>query len=827
MRGYDHRKVEAKWQKRWEEEGIFRVTEAPERQKYYLLEMFPYPSGKIHMGHVRNYAIGDVIARLKRMRGFNVLHPMGWDAFGLPAESAAIQHGTHPAKWTYENINYMRLQLKKMGLSYDWSREVTTCEPEYYKWEQWLFLKMLERGLVYKRSSYVNWCESCQTVLANEQAEGGVCWRCEGPVTQRELPQWFLKITDYAEELLEDLDQLTGWPERVITMQRNWIGKSVGAEVKFPLAPPHDGFIDVFTTRPDTLFGATFMSLAPEHPMVRGLVEGGENEARVMDFVEGIIRQDKFKRGAEGYRKEGIFTGAHCINPATGDKIPIFIANFVLMEYGTGAVMAVPAHDQRDFEFAKEYNLPIKVVIQPEGERLDPATMTEAYVREGVMANSGPFDGLPSRVGMERVVEWLEERGLGKKAISYRLRDWGISRQRYWGAPIPIIYCDLCGTVPVPYEDLPVVLPPEARFTGSGGNPLEEVEEFVRTTCPRCKRPARRETDTMDTFVESSWYFARYCSPRYDQGMFDPKRVDYWLPVDQYIGGIEHAVMHLLYARFITKVMRDLGLLKIDEPFTNLLTQGMVIKDGAKMSKSKGNIVDPDDLIERYGADTARLFSLFASPPERDLDWSDKGVEGCFRFLNRVWRMVNQLGKALKSHPGETSETASSKALQLRRMAHRTIKRVTDDIDRRFHLNTAIAAIMELANLLGDYTEDDLREPGVAFAAQEAMKTMLILLHPFSPHITDELWERMGGKGSLIDQPWPRYDPELLKEEEITLVVQVNGRLRGHIQVRADAAEEEIRRMALQNERVKRFTSGKQVKRIIVVPGRLVNLVVG
>jgi len=622
---YQPKKIEGKWQRIWEENESFRVGEDPKLPKYYLLEMFPYPSGRIHMGHVRNYSIGDVIARYKRMRGYNVLHPMGWDAFGLPAENAAIERGIHPAKWTSENIAYMRDQLKKMGFSYDWRREFATSDESYYRWEQLFFIEMFQRGLAYKKLSTVNWCERCQTVLANEQVEGGRCWRCEEEVGVRELEQWFFRTTAYAEELLRDLDRLTGWPEKVRTMQRNWIGKSVGAEIIFPFVG-RDGSLNVFTTRQDTIYGATFLSLAVEHPLALELPQGTSQQGIVRGFVERMKKVSQARRGTEEVEKEGVFTGAYCLNPFTQEKIPVYLANFVLMEYGTGSVMAVPAHDQRDFEFARKYDLPIRVVIQPQGQTLKPEEMTEAYVEDGVMAASGPFSGLPSAEGRERIANYLEEKGWGKKDIRYRLRDWGISRQRYWGAPIPILYCDSCGMLPVPESELPVILPRDVEFSGEGGSPLAKLPEFFLTTCPKCGGPAERETDTMDTFVESSWYFARYASPDEDRRPLDKARVAYWLPVDQYIGGIEHAVLHLLYARFFTKALRDLGWLKLDEPFTNLLTQGMVIKDGAKMSKSKGNVVDPDFLIERYGADTARLFTLFAAPPEKDLDWSDHGV---------------------------------------------------------------------------------------------------------------------------------------------------------------------------------------------------------
>ncbi len=849
---YHPQVVEAKWQKRWEEEKTFRAVEGGDRPKYYVLEMFPYPSGRIHMGHVRNYTIGDVVARYKRMRGFNVLHPMGWDAFGMPAENAAIEKGVHPAKWTRENIAYMKGQLRRMGFSYDWDREFATCDPSYYRWEQWLFLRMLEHGLVYRKTTTVNWCEACATVLANEQVEQGRCWRCGSEVGQKELPGWFFRITKYADELLEWTGKLPGWPPQVLTMQRNWIGKSHGAEVEFPLHG-RDGSIRVFTTRPDTLYGVTFMSLAPEHPLVPELVRGTGREAEVMAFVERVRREDAIRRTAEDYEKEGVFTGAYAVNRLTGERVPIYVANFVLMEYGTGAVMAVPAHDQRDFEFARKYGLPIRVVIQPEGQSLDPDTMTEAYEDEGVMVNSGPFDGTPSREGIRAVIRYLEEKGWGRGAVNYRIRDWGISRQRYWGAPIPVVHCENCGIVPVPEEDLPVVLPEDVEFPEGRVLPLSEIPSFYETTCPRCDRPARRETDTMDTFVESSWYFARFACADYDRGMLDPDRVDYWMPVDQYIGGIEHAVLHLLYARFYTKVLRDLGLVRVDEPFTNLLTQGMVCmetqrcpehgwllpeeaEDGRcrtcgrpvergrveKMSKSKKNVVDPERLIEQYGADTARLFSLFAAPPEKDLEWSEEGVEGAYRFLRRLWRLVaDNIGwlRAVRPFGGGRLE---GPARDLRRKAHETVRRMTTDIEERFHFNTAIAAAMELVNEMAAFRPRGDTDRAVF---REAVDLLLRLLAPMVPHITEELWEALGHTTRLTDEAWPEADPEALQRDAITVVVQVNGRLRGRLEVPVDADEAFVREAALADDNVRRHIEGKEIVKVVWVPGRLVNLV--
>ena len=820
---YNPKGVEDKWQAYWAEHNSFKATEESGRQKYYLLEMFPYPSGKIHMGHVRNYSIGDVIARFKRMQGYNVLHPMGWDAFGMPAENAAIQNKSHPAKWTYENIDYMRGQLKTLGLSYDWDRELATCDVEYYQWEQRIFLEMYKKGLAYKKVSAVNWCPKCETVLANEQVEDGCCWRCDTVVVQKELDQWSFRITHYAQELLDDTYKLTGWPERVLTMQRNWIGRSVGCEIDFPIEG-RGSRIKVFTTRQDTLFGATFMSLAAEHPMALELTTE-ELRPQVEAFIEKVKRSDRLKRGAEDQEKEGVFTGSYCINPVTNAKMPIYLANFVLMEYGTGAVMAVPTHDQRDFEFAKKYNLPLKVVIHPAGETLHPETMTEAFTGEGVMVNSGRFDRMNNSQAKEEIANYLEKEGIGKKTVNFRLRDWGISRQRYWGNPIPMIKCDLCGVVPVPLDQLPVVLPMDAEFTGEGGNPLARVASFVNCTCPQCGEAAQRETDTMDTFVQSSWYFLRYCSPRFACGPLDRAAVEHWMPVDQYIGGIEHAVLHLLYARFFTKVLRDLGYCNVDEPFSNLLTQGMVIKDGAKMSKSKGNVVDPNALIERYGADTARLFSLFAAPPEKDLDWSDQGVDGSFRFLNRVWRLVYEVLPAIKGVAAPVPAELAGEAKNLRRAVHKTIKKVTEDVDGRFHFNTAIAAIMELVNAIQGFGQKNA--PENAAVVREAVESVVRLLAPFVPHFAEELWSELGHEGTLEQAGWPGYDAEAAVDEEVTVVIQVNGKLRSKLMVAPDVEEESVKAAALADDKILPHLEGKSVKKVVYVPGKLVNIVVG
>jgi leucyl-tRNA synthetase len=819
---YPFREIEAKWQRVWEERKQFRATEEPGRPKFYCLEMFPYPSGRIHMGHVRVYAIGDLLARYKWMRGFNVLHPMGWDAFGLPAENAAIEHGVHPAIWTYENIDYMRSQLKKLGISYDWDREVTTCDPSYYRWEQLVFIKMLERGLAYRRRSTVNWCPSCQTVLANEQVEAGRCWRCDSEVTPREIEGWFFKITAYADELLAWCDRLPGWPERVITMQRNWIGRSEGAEFDLAVAGRADLKIRVFTTRPDTGFGMTYAVLAPEHPLVDRLVTDEAERRAVTDFRAGVARQSEIERLAADRPKHGLRLRATVVNPFSGAEIPLFLADYVLMGYGTGAIMAVPGEDQRDWDFARLHGLPIiETVRRPEG------WVGEAYGGEGVKINSGFLDGLTVADARRASIDWIVQRGIGVAKVNYRLRDWGISRQRYWGAPIPVLYCDRCGMVPEAEENLPVVLPGDVQLSGKGGSPLADVASFVNATCPKCGGRARRETDTMDTFVESSWYFLRYCSPRYEKGMFDRAAAEYWMPVDQYIGGIEHAVLHLLYARFYTKVLRDLGMVKVDEPFTALLSQGMVIKDGAKMSKSKGNVVDPDDLIHTFGADTARLFSLFAAPPEKDLDWNDHGVEGASRFLNRVWRFVFTHLDELRTGSRRAAPTTDA-ARAFRRTVHETIKRVTEDIEHDFHFNTAISAVMELVNALYAFegvSADHMAAGERATLLREAVETVLLLLGPIAPHVTEELWSQLGHRESLFGQAWPSPDGDALVRKEVTLVVQVDGKVRSRLQVDVDAPEDRIRRLALEDSKVRVWVRERAIERVVVVANRLVNIV--
>ncbi len=831
MSKYDFKTIEAKWQKYWEANKSFKAERDASKEKYYLLEMFPYPSGRIHMGHVRNYAIGDAVARFMRMRGLNVLHPIGWDAFGLPAENAAIQNNTHPAQWTKENITTMQAQLKSLGFSYDWDREIATCRPEYYRWNQWCFLKFLEKGLVYRKNSQVNWCESCQTVLANEQVIDECCWRCDGEVTQRFQEGWFLKITDYADRLLEGCKGLTkGWPEQVLTMQSNWIGKSYGAEVDFQVKGK-DESIRVFTTRPDTLYGATFMVLAPEHPLTFVLSRGTEQAELVDNFIKNVKREDKISRTSEKGEKEGVFTGAYVVNPLNGEDIPVWSANFVLMDYGTGAIMSVPAHDQRDLDFARKYGLTVRVVIEPPEDSLDALTMTEAFSVDGTMVCSDSFDGLFGNEARRKVCDYLEEKKLGKSTVNYRLRDWGVSRQRYWGTPIPIVHCDDCGLIPVPENQLPVKLPLDVELGDRGRSPLTTLAEFIETECPKCNKPARRETDTLDTFVCSSWYFYRYTSPHNNRAAFDKYDADYWMPVDQYIGGIEHAILHLLYSRFFHLVFEDMGLVKSDEPFSNLLTQGMVIKDGAKMSKSKGNVVDPEEIIETHGADTARLFILFAAPPAKDLEWSSQGVEGCSRFLKRVWRIFEDFVEEIKTAKSvsEDYEAGAKELRELRRMAHVTIRRVTEDIQIRMQFNTAIAAIMELVNHLYSFRDEwtSLKEKSDEARAvlREAFDILILLLSPFAPHIAEEMWSRLGYEMSLGFVSWPVFNEVLTQTEEMLIVVQVNGKVRHRIMVPTSADEEAVKARVLDDPKIREQTKDKEVRKIIVVPGKLVNIV--
>lgn len=813
---YDFKSIESKWQKKWEDDRIYKPSENYEKPKYYCLEMFPYPSGKLHMGHVRNYSIGDVIARFKRMSGFNVLHPIGWDGFGLPAENAAIQRGIHPSKWTWSNIANMRAQLKQLGLSYDWDREVATCHPEYYKWTQWLFLLLYNKGLAYRKKAFVNWCPSCSTVLANEQVVDGICDRCKTEVIKKDLEQWFFKITDYADELLKDLEKLPGWPDKVKTMQQNWIGRSEGLQFSFTAEKTGEK-IPVFTTRPDTVYGVSYMVLAPEHPLVEELSAGTEYEAAVKEFKKKIEKYNEIVRTSTETEKEGMFTGAYAINPMNGDKVPIWIANYVLMGYGTGAVMGVPAHDQRDFEFAKKYDLPIKVVISPKDKTLHSDEMTEAYVDEGILVNSDKFCGMSNTEAIKTIGQYMSDEGIGEFKVNFKLRDWLISRQRYWGAPIPMVYCKKCGVVPVPEQDLPVMLPENIEFNPSNISPLKEYDEFVNTTCPKCHGPARRETDTMDTFMCSSWYFYRFTDARNEKSPFDREKVNYWMPVDQYIGGVEHAILHLMYSRFFNKVTRDAGLVEVDEPFEKLLTQGMLLKDGVKMSKSLGNTVSPEEIVEKYGADTARLFILFAAPPERDLEWSDQGVEGCFRFIQRVLRLVEDLSNKLNN-----AGSSGKSDRDVRRLTHKTIKKVTDDISERFNFNTAISAIMEMVNGLNAYKDSSISKAVI----EEALDNLLLLLAPFAPHITEELWHNLGHKKSVHVMPWPKCDVEALVEDEIEIVVQVNGKLRDKINISAEATEDEMRETALRQEKVTSFLEGKQIVKVITVPNKLVNIVV-
>ncbi len=817
---YDFRAIEQKWQKYWEENDVFHTDENSDKEKYYVLEMFPYPSGKLHMGHVRNYSIGDVIARYMRMKGMNVLHPMGWDSFGLPAENAAIKNGIRPDIWTHDNIAEMKNQLKSLGLSYDWDREVATCKEEYYKWTQWLFIQFFNKGLAYKKKNPVNWCPSCQTVLANEQVVDGVCERCKSPVGKKELSQWYFKITDYAERLLDDLDKLPGWPEKVKLMQKNWIGKSVGAEVDFDIVG-HDEKMKIFTTRPDTLYGVTFMVLAPEHPLVKELITP-EHQAEVDVFMDKLQYLSDIDRNSTTLEKEGCFTGSYAVNPLTGKNVPVYIANYILMDYGTGAIMAVPAHDQRDFDFAAKYGIDIIPVIDPENPDIDINDLKEAFVAEGTMINSGDFNGLNNKEAMPKIIDYIESKGIGKKTVNFRLRDWLISRQRYWGAPIPMIYCEDCGWVPEKEENLPVLLPTDVEFTGKGESPLATSESFAHAVCPHCGKPAKREMDTMDTFVDSSWYFLRYTDAKNDKEAFNKEKADYWMNVDQYIGGVEHAILHLLYARFYTKVLHDLGLTNADEPFKNLLTQGMVLMDGSKMSKSKGNIVSPTEIIEKYGSDTARLFILFAAPPDRDLEWSETGVEGSYKFLNRVWRLVLEIIE--NADETQKAEVSTADDRQLYYELNKTVKRVTECLAAgRFSFNTSISSIMELVNEMYRYKETEA--PNYALMREAAVKLVLVL-SPFVPHICEEMWQKLGFEHSLYFEKWPEYDESALVLDTVEIVVQLNGKVKMKADVASGLSREELADIMLADERVKELTAGKNVVKVIAVPGKLVNIVV-
>ena len=818
---YDFKEIEKKWQKYWEENKCFKTEEDESKKKYYCLEMFPYPSGKLHMGHVRNYSIGDVVARFKKMEGYNVLHPMGWDSFGLPAENAAIKHGIHPSIWTWDNIKEMRNQLKELGLSYDWDREVATCHPDYYKWMQWIFIQFYKRGLAYKKENPVNWCPSCQTVLANEQVVDGCCERCKTPVGKKNLSQWYLKITDYAERLLDNLDKLEGWPNKVKVMQRNWIGKSVGAEVDFKIKD-RDETLTVFTTRVDTIYGTTYMVLAPEYPTVLDMVEGTEYEKPVKDYIEKVEHMNDIERTSTTNEKTGVFIGKYAINPFTKKEIPIYISDYVLMGYGTGAVMGVPAHDQRDFEFATKFGLDIIPVVDPGDPDIDLNNLKAACAAEGTLINSGEFNGMNNKMAIEKFIELAEKEGIGKRTVNYRLRDWLISRQRYWGTPIPMIYCDTCGWVPEKEENLPVMLPTDVEFTGKGESPLTTSKEFAQAVCPVCGRPAKREMDTMDTFLDSSWYFLRYCDPKNDKAPFDPKKAAYWMNVDQYIGGVEHAILHLMYSRFFQMAFYDMGLVKDEEPFRNLLTQGMVNKDGKKMSKSIGNVVSPEEIIAKYGADTARLFILFAAPPDRELDWSDAGVEGSYRFLNRVYRLIYEIKAKYPDMP-QAFEVKTEADKNLNYVLNYTIKKVSEDAGGRFNFNTAISSIMELVNEMYKYKEQDQVNSGLL---GKAAKNLILILSPFVPHICEEMWEHMGETKSVTAMRWPEYDESALVKDTVEVVVQINGKVKDKVVVSADADKGQLEKIALENDKIKRLLEGRSVVKVVAVPGRLINIVV-
>lgn len=826
---YNFIEVEEKWQEYWKKNNFFKSFLDSKKLKYYILEMFPYPSGEPHMGHVKNYVIGDVVARYKHSQGYNILHPMGWDAFGLPAENAAIQHKIHPSIWTKNNIQKMKNTLIKMGISYDWDREISTCKPDYYKWTQWIFLQLYKNGLAYKKKGVVNWCPSCSTVLANEQVVEGKCERCGAEITKKELPQWFFKITEYAQSLLDDMECLEEWPERVLSMQKNWIGRSEGARIEFPIKGGNKT-IPVFTTRPDTLYGATYFLLAPEHPLVEEIIIDSPYKDEVQSFIKEVSKESTIERISTTLEKRGYFTGKYVINPINSEEIPIWVANYVLMEYGTGAVMAVPAHDQRDFEFAKKYNLPIRIVIQPKDKEVSFNTLEAAFDEEGIMVNSGQFNGLSSTKALENIIDHLIKKGYGKKEVNYRLRDWLISRQRYWGAPIPIIYCPNCGMVPVPEKDLPVLLPENVDFRPTGMSPLERSEEFVNTICPKCGKKAKRETDTMDTFVCSSWYYLRYCSPQSDTAPFNTQELKYWMPVDQYIGGVEHAILHLLYSRFFTKALYDLKYVNFKEPFKRLFTQGMVCKDGAAMSKSKGNVVTPGEIFSKFGIDATRVMILFASPPEVDMEWTDKGMEGASRFLNRVWRLIyNNLDyfKRARNKEEVFLEDISDEAKKIRQKTHQTIKKVTEDIEERFHFNTALSAIMELTNEVYKFQlEEKGGKGGDVFVLRKALEIIIRLLGPIAPHFSEELWQEIGNKESIYMQPWPKYDDILLEEEEKIIVVQVNGKLRGKLTIPASYDDERIEREALSIPKIQEKIEGKKIIKIITVSGKLVNIVV-
>lgn len=812
--------IEKKWQTYWEESGVFKTEYDPSKEKYYVLEMFPYPSGNLHMGHVRNYSIGDVVARFKKMRGFNVLHPMGWDAFGMPAENAAIKNGVSPKDWTLDNIANMTRQQKELGLSYDWGREVATCKEDYYRWTQWIFQQFYKKGLAYKKEAKVNWCEHDHTVLANEQVIDGKCWRCDNDVVKKDLKQWFFKITDYADRLLDDLDTLDQWPDRVKAMQRNWIGRSEGTQFAF-YVPKIDKSFEVYTTRVDTLFGVSYVVLAPEHPYVKELIQDASNKVELEAFIETLRNQSDIERTSTEAEKVGMFTGSYATHPITGKEVPIWIANYVLADYGTGAVMGVPAHDERDYAFAKKYDLPVNWVIQNAAQDLDFASLDTAFTEDGILVNSGDFNGKTSEEARQALGDYFTEQGTGRKTVNFRLRDWLISRQRYWGCPIPVVYCEKCGEQLVPEDQLPVKLPEDVSFDGGAISPLATSENFLNTTCPCCGGPARREIDTMDTFIDSSWYFLRYTDARNDKEVFNKEIAKYWMNVDQYIGGIEHAILHLLYARFFVKVLHDIGLVEVDEPFKALLTQGMVLKEGSKMSKSKGNVVSPEEIIAKYGADTARLFILFAAPVDRDLDWSDQGVEGSYRFLGRVWRIIDtyqQLGTSGHHNSLSKDETA------LRRELHRAIKKVTEDLDGKFNFNTAISTVMELVNAM--YQFKDSHDSVQSDLAKELVEKLTLLLAPFVPHITEEIWHECGFEGSVHAASWPTYEESALVVDEVEVAVQVNGKVRDKLTVSVSLSKEELEAAAKALPRVQEFTEGKTVVKVIVVPKKLINIVV-
>ena len=821
MAYYDFKSIESKWQKKWEEANLFKTTEDDSKEKYYVLEMFPYPSGKLHMGHVRNYSIGDVVARFKHMAGYNVLHPMGYDAFGLPAENAAIKHGVEPAKWTWSNMEEMTTQLKRMGLSYDWDRAVATCHEEYYRWMQWIFIQFYKKGLAYKKENPVNWCPSCQTVLANEQVVDGCCERCGSVVGKKNLSQWYLKITDYADRLLDNLDKLEGWPNKVKVMQRNWIGRSVGAEVDFKVKDL-DKIFTVFTTRIDTIYGTTFMVIAPEHPEVENLIAGMEQEEAVRAYIEEASHKNDIERTSTVTEKTGVFTGRYAINPFTGKEIPIYVTDYVLMGYGTGIVMGVPGHDQRDFDFAKKFGIDIIPVVDPGDPDIDINNLQQAAVAEGIMINSGEYNGMNNKDAIKKMTDVVEEKGIGKKSINYRLRDWLISRQRYWGTPIPMIWCDECGWVPEKEENLPVILPTDVEFTGKGESPIATSKTFVDTKCPCCGKPAKREIDTMDTFLDSSWYFLRYCDARNTEEAFGYDKVKYWMSVDQYIGGVEHAILHLMYARFFQMALYDLGVVTTEEPFTNLLTQGMVIKDGKKMSKSIGNVVSPDEIIEKYGADTARLFILFAAPPDRELDWSDTGVAGSFRFLNRVYNLITELKDTLQDAPeGFTAKTAEDKDLNY--VMNATIKKVTEDAGGRFNFNTAISSIMELVNEIYKYKDNESINTGLLKAAVD---NLVKVLSPFTPHICEEMWEILGHDQPVYSESWPAFDEAALVKDEVEIVIQVNGKLKDKMMVANGLSREEQEKAVMDRDKTRELIGDKNVIKVVSVPGKLVNIVV-